>query len=76
MIIDQPTIDLIRAVAELGVIPLVAVLWKLNNSISELRTLMYREFLTFKGHEAWHRAESNGWANALRNTSRQSESDY
>jgi hypothetical protein len=36
----------IQFILQFAVVPLIMILWRLNNSLSELKLLMYREFVT------------------------------
>lgn len=36
----------LQFILQFAVIPLIVILWRLNNSISELKLVMYREFVT------------------------------
>lgn len=49
---ETDLLKLINLGLNIGVIPLIAIIWKLNNNISDLKTLLYQEFVT--NHE-FHR---------------------
>ena len=38
-------LELVNTIAQLGVIPLIVVLWRLNTTIEELKVSMHRDFV-------------------------------
>jgi hypothetical protein len=69
-------VELIRAVAEIAIIPLVAVLWKLNNSINDLHILMYKEFVTKEEHDKWRRLVRSDLSSERNESHHQNELDF
>lgn len=46
MQMDDEVFRLINFLLNFGIIPLIAIIWKLNNNIADLKTLLYQEFVT------------------------------
>jgi len=42
----QGILPFLQFLLQFAVIPLILILWRLNNSLSELKLLMYMEFVT------------------------------
>lgn len=43
----------ISVAAQLGVVPLLGVLWKLNNALNELKSTMHEKFLSKDEFHEW-----------------------